>query len=396
MPFAIKLFQIINHRGLDLTIADIVKSYLLGSLNEKGNEKNYNAVKKEWNHSMELIKGLHSNDMSNYLNCYLHYILEATPKIGVASIVEKIIAAKGDEEKLRELSIPERSIKETKGSVSFATGFRKFVKNYSDVYYIENKYIYALTLLPWDTVWVPILSETAELRCDAEKKNNLYAKLLSYFYINYIANRTYNQIKQTCLTILKAIKEQKNIEEIIKTIDDEITDKLLDDFKKSILDDDVFNKKWIRNTLILIEYFSSDSKDRMVLDKDTHVEHILPVKWKTNKKGEWKHITDQVSKDYLYSLGNLTLLYCKKNVIATNDGFSTKISIYDGTHEKIKKEGPSKYKITQQIVEDYNKGIKTWDKDTIENRKDYLLGRLLDVFDIDKERFEKLGVISNK
>lgn len=395
LPFAIKLFQIINDRGLDLTTADIVKSYLLGSLNDKKQEESYNEVKKTWDDSMKQIANLHSNDMSNYLNCYIHYLIESTPKIGVSSIVEKIIASQGEKKKLEDLSITNPdSQAEASSPVEFAEGLNNFIRRYKDVYLLTNKHLYSLVLLPWDTVWVPILSASASLSCSIKEKERLYKSLVKYFYINYVADKTYNQIKQTCLTILKQIKNQEAIEKIIETIEKEITDKLLIDFKNNILDSDVFNKKWIRNVLIYIEYFVKDAKERIIVDKDIHVEHILPVKWYTNEKNEWGHITKEVADKYLYSLGNLTLLNYKKNILAQNEGYETKIKIYKGEHEKIKEK--TGYAITQKIIENYDASTKTWDESAIGKRRDYLLEKLLDVFDIDKERFGKLGVISNK
>lgn len=61
-----------------------------------------------------------------------------------------------------------------------------------------------------------------------------------------------------------------------------------------------------------------------------HIEHILPKK---PREGTWNHITEDEHEEFLWRLGNLTLLGQEYNRKATNRDFIEKKKIY--TNSKI-------------------------------------------------------------
>ena len=124
----------------------------------------------------------------------------------------------------------------------------------------------------------------------------------------------------------------------------------------------------------MIEYNQTDSTMPFIeMDNHLHIEHILPKKWE--EYPEWKkYITPEIAKDYLHSIGNLTLLSGKKNIEASNNPFDTKISIYEGKGKH--KDNDNKitsFSITQRIYNDYKRGEVKWDEKAMKDRQDWFL-----------------------
>lgn len=94
------------------------------------------------------------------------------------------------------------------------------------------------------------------------------------------------------------------------------------------------------------------------------------------------------SEKVLNTGANLTLLSGKKNIDAKNYGFDTKIGAYDGTgyHDKNDRRVTS-FKITQDIVNDYNSGIynKEWNNDSIKMRWNWFISETSAILNIDLE-----------
>ena len=83
--FAIKIFQVLNDRGMDLTAPDLLKSYLIGNLNTKykdekdllnNNEKRFMA---DWQSMEESIKDSDIN-LNDLFTMYEYYLLASNTK----------------------------------------------------------------------------------------------------------------------------------------------------------------------------------------------------------------------------------------------------------------------------------------------------------------------------
>lgn len=123
--------------------------------------------------------------------------------------------------------------------------------------------------------------------------------------------------------------------------------------------------------LFLIEISRrTKNSDEDALTYTYTLEHIMPKKWQENwsvpenyAEKRQKHIDD---------LGNLTLLRNSLNCAVKNSDFKTKIEGIPGTKRQKPKEG---YKgnvslnITEEIVRQYDNGMKDWNEDRIEERR---------------------------
>ncbi|WP_143425805.1 GmrSD restriction endonuclease domain-containing protein, partial [Gilliamella sp. wkB171] len=85
-------------------------------------------------------------------------------------------------------------------------------------------------------------------------------------------------------------------------------DKIIEYAKAQLTSNIVDKEAWIKPILILIEYDLTDQSNPIFisLNRDLHLEHILPKKYKNFK--EWDHITDEIKNKWLHSIANLTLL----------------------------------------------------------------------------------------
>lgn len=365
--FAIKLFQVLNDRGLDLSPADIIKGYLLSSLNEKDNKHNYDTFMADWRLCEEWTKELDANltDMFTY---YEYYLLASNPK---KSLVE-------------ELKVQFKN----KASNTILRDFKNFVDNYRKLYNSGEKVISSFWYLPWDTYWATALITVEQAKY--QDKEELQRLMLRFFYLYYISGKTLNSIKQTCFNLITSIKKNEPINKIkcdltAKLKADDIQSKVLENLKG-----EVYYEGWIKPLLILVEYWQTDSDEVAFIDPDPksiNIEHIYPQNAKT--RSEWDTMFKNGEK-YLNTLGNLALLSGAKNRYAQNFIFDEKINIYQG-FDKYGNKASGKngkitvYRSTQQIVDDYKAGTynNKWNEKAVQARHNSLCEQIGSLLGID-------------
>lgn len=83
--FAIKLFQVLNDRGMDLTSADLIKSFLLGKVYDSYKDDSDTCKRKEeqfisdWREIEQSVKNCDIN-LNDLFTIYLYYLLGSNPK----------------------------------------------------------------------------------------------------------------------------------------------------------------------------------------------------------------------------------------------------------------------------------------------------------------------------
>ncbi len=109
--------------------------------------------------------------------------------------------------------------------------------------------------------------------------------LVKFYYQDWVAGKTRTTRSQTCCNIINALKEKKNIDDIISIVKKYLDkNKITQNFREKLKDDHLYEKhkkasknSWLRPILILVEYFMSDDLRPKRIEKDNfHVEHILP------------------------------------------------------------------------------------------------------------------------
>jgi uncharacterized protein with ParB-like and HNH nuclease domain len=368
--FAIKLFQVLNDRGMDLTAADLIKSFLLEKLYSKHkDDPDTSKIKEEqfisdWREMEQTIKfcDIALNDL---FIIYEYYFLGQNPK---KSLYDELQDAFKDGD-----------------SNEIICDIKNFTnKYYEELYEAEDKVIYSFWYIRWSMYWKSIL--LTALHSKYSEYDELKKQLQRFYYLYWIAGKTLSQIKQTSFNLIKWIKEKKKISEISEELNKKLASDNIEFLVKSILtSEQISSESWCKPLLLLMEYNSTDSEKPsfIELDKNLHLEHVLPVKYEKFK--EWNHITKEIAAIWLNSAGNLTLLGGAKNIEASNNPFKLKMEVYKGKGKYDEKnEKITSFSITQRIVNDFESNIynKEWNENSmIERWKWFFLeaGELLNV-----------------
>ncbi|MFS4481572.1 DUF262 domain-containing protein [Hyunsoonleella sp. 2307UL5-6] len=369
--FAIKLFQVLNDRGMDLSAADLIKSFLLEKLYKKYKEDPDNSKLKEerfiadWREMEQTVKKCDIN-MNDLFIIYEYYLLAANPKKSLYDELQDIFEDKDPNEVIEDI--------------------KAFVNTYlSEILEQEDKILYSFRYIRWSMYW-KCIAMTA-IHSNYSHKIEVMSQLRRFYYLYWIGGKTLSQIKQTSFNIIKWIKEKKSITFIKEELDKKLdTDKILDLVVRNLTSERIATEPWIKPLLLMMEYnVTDDSKLSFIpLSKDVHLEHILPVKFE--KFEEWNHFTTEDAYQWLNSAGNLTLLGGSKNIEASNNPFNIKMGVYKGKGKyESKNDKITAFLITQSIVQDYEKETynKKWNIDAIHNRWKWFFTETEELLDID-------------
>lgn len=369
--FAIKLFQVLNATGLDLTNSDLIKSFLLNQIQKDYpddlQKKTKDQFLKDWI-ACEQIAIDTEESINSLFTYYEYYLLEANPKKSLYQELEKQF--KGED------------------SIKVITDFKKFCTHYkNDIYNSEDTLMYSFHYLRWTTYWKTlILTAYHENYASIEEFKKV---LRDFYYVHWIAGYTMSKVKQTSFNIIKWLKEQKPINEIKHELNKISDDNSILSKVSLALSGDVYHDRWIKPLLFIIDNSLEDSpKFHKVNNKNIHVEHILPQSFRTVYG--WKHIIegDTDGDSLVHKLGNLTLLSGKKNIEATNSAFSDKIDVYDrkGRYD-IEENTVTSFNLSQMIIDDYrtNKYNKQWTMQAMEDRMHFYINRVNSLFNLSIE-----------
>ncbi len=365
---AIKLFQVINTRGLDLTHSDLTKSFLLERItNDRSIEPhdiiiNENRFQSDWNTIVEHIKYPENNiQMDDLLSMYQYYSQAKEHGKTLYTKLEKFFKYQFNPEnndRLDRPQTPNDAIAE--------------IRNFSE-YYLDlcnenkNKEIFSLRYTPWSMLWKSILLTAMYTRY--EHIDELRKELRKFYYIHWIAGKNLSHVKSPSFKIIRQIKKNVSIKDMFEDAYEgaKYDEKdLINEVSKKLQAYDIASERWCKQLLLLIEYATKeeDSQYYIKLDNSIHLEHVMPIK----SNDGWEHITDEAKDKYLNSAGNLTLLKGKKNSAASNKPFREKMEIYEGNEDtKI-----TSFNISRDILDAYRNGQK-WDETAMKNRKEWFV-----------------------
>lgn len=376
--FAIKLFQVLNDRGMDLTAADLIKSFLLEKLYSKyKDDPDTSKIKEErfiadWREMEQTIKTCDIN-LNDLFIIYEYFTLGQNPKKSLYDELQDAFSTLDPNEVIADI--------------------KKFANTYyKSIYESRSSVIYSFWYIRWNMYWKSIL--LTALHTDYTEFEDLTKGLRRFYYLYWIAGKTLSQIKQTSFNLIKWIKEKRTMEEINQELQDKLEkDNIVSLALYSLQSEQIATEMWCKPLLLMMEYNATDdSKNAFIdLNHDLHLEHILPVKYE--KFPEWSHISKDISAKWLNSAGNITLLSGAKNIEASNNPFSIKMDVYRGKGKyDTKDEKITAFAITQQIVNDYNtkKFNQQWNLESLIERWKWFFNEVGQLLSIDtKEMIEK-------
>ncbi|GAA9995326.1 DUF262 domain-containing protein [Helicobacter pylori] len=359
---ALRIFNVLNARGLALSATDIFKGELLKKL---AKEKDQEEFVFRWN---ALSQKCSDNDLKieTLFSWYLTYLNPVTSR----------------EKMEKRLVTWFKNLNKT--PLEYLKGVEDFYNAYCEVLEMQDRHAHLLSYLK-DNYWRAILCTSILHNYSQSEIETLKELLVKFYYQDWVAGKTRSTRSQTCCNIIKALKEKKNIDDIISIVKEYLDEKnITQDFKRNLQDSNLYTKfyfagksgkknSWLRPILILVEYFMSDDHEpKRIQTNDFHVEHILPQK--PTLSSQWaKDFSEEERECYTHSLANLTLLGGKKNTKASNLDFKDKKKIYMGEEISLSKKETFRvmtcYKMSIDIAHHYTE----WTPKSLEKREKDLM-----------------------
>ncbi|WQW80734.1 DUF262 domain-containing protein [Helicobacter pylori] len=359
---ALRIFNVLNARGLALNATDIFKGELLKKLTE---EKEQEELATRWENLRQecLDNGF---TMETLFSQYLAYLNPVTS----GEKMDKRLNTQFD--------------KLQKSPLEYLDGVKDFYDAYVEVLKMPDRYAHLLSYVPTDS-WRAILCASLLHRYSESEIEALKELLVKFYYQDWVAGGKQSTREQTCCNIINALKEKRrSVEDIASVVKNHLnTNKITQRFRENLKDDHLYEKhkrssktSWLKPILILVEYsMSDDPRPKCIEKNDFHVEHILPQN--PDLSSQWvKDFSEEKRELYTHSLANLTLLGGTKNTQASNKDFKDKKKIYMGEEIKLNKKKPFKvmtcYKMTIDIAHHYAE----WTPKSLEKRKEELIKRI--------------------
>lgn len=264
---ALRIFNVLNARGLPLNATDIFKGELLKELAKEEDQKK---LVSRWN---ALSQKCSDNDltMETLFSWYLTYLESKTSK-----------------EKMQKRLVTWFNIL-NKTPLEYLKGVEDFYKAYCEILEMQDRHAHLLSYKDDDYLHVILCASILHHYSDQDIEA-LKELLVKFYYQDWVAGQTKSTRSQTCCNIIIALKEKKSVRDIASIV----VKKYLDDknitqhFKENLQDNNLYTKfyfagksvkknSWLKPVLILVEYFVSDDPRPKRIEKGNfHVEHILP------------------------------------------------------------------------------------------------------------------------
>ncbi|GAA8666260.1 DUF262 domain-containing protein [Helicobacter pylori] len=370
ISMALRIFSVLNARGLPLHAIDVFKAELLKKLaKEKDQEEfvsRWNALRQKCLDNESKFPKRKENkrekDAAEILfSWYLTYLNPVT-------------SGKNMEERLAD-----QFERLNKPPLEYLKGVEDFYNAYCEVLEMQDRHAHLLSYLASD-FWCIILCTSILHHYSDQDIEALKELLVKFYYQNWVAEQKEPK-KQTSCNIINALKEKKSVEDIASIVKNHLNiNKITQRFRENLKDDHLYEKhkkasknSWLRPILILVEYsMSDDPRPKRIEKNDFHVEHILPQK--PTLSSQWaKDFSEEEREHYTHSLANLTLLKGAKNTKASNLDFKDKKKIYMGEEIRLSKKKTFRvmtcYKMTIDIAHHYTE----WTPKSLEKREKDLM-----------------------
>ncbi|MCQ2833295.1 DUF262 domain-containing protein [Helicobacter pylori] len=376
VSMALRIFSVLNARGLPLHAIDVFKVELLKKL---ANKKDQEEFVSRWSALHQKCSGNESkfpkrkenkrekNATETLFSWYLTYLNPVT-------------SGKSMEERLAD-----QFERLNKPPLEYLKGVEDFYNAYGEVLEMQDRHAYLLSYKDDDYLHVMLCTSILHHYSDQDIEA-LKELLVKFYYQDWVAGQTKSTRSQTCCNIIIALKEKKSIENITSIVKKYLDDKnITQRFKENLKDSNLYTKfyytgktakknSWVKPILILVNYFMSDNANPayIQMDDDLHVEHILPEN--PGSSSQWvKDFSEEERELYTHSLANLTLLGGTKNAQASNLDFKEKKEIYMGNAVKLGKDKKvmTCYKMTIDVAQ-----YTEWTPTSLEKRKEELIQKI--------------------
>ncbi len=370
ISMALRIFSVLNARGLPLHAIDVFKVELLKKLAKEKDQEDFvyrwNALRQKClDNESKFLKRKENKREKNAAEILFSWYL---------TYLHPVTSGKNMEERLAD-----QFERLNKPPLEYLKGIENFYNAYGEMLEMQDRHAHLLSYLASD-FWRVILCTSILHHYSDQDIEALKELLVKFYYQNWVAEQKEPK-KQTNCNIIKALKEKKSVEDIASIVKKYLDEnKITQNFREKLKDDHLYEKhkknsksSWLRPILILVEYFMSDDpKPKHIQTNDFHVEHILPQK--PTLSSQWaKDFSEEERERYTHSLANLTLLGGTKNTKASNLDFKDKKKIYMGEEIRLNKKKPFRVMTCYDTTKDIAYNYTEWTPKSLENRKEELI-----------------------
>ena len=374
---AYRVFETINHKGLNLDENDLVKNYLLEHIDiDHTIDESQDVIDadKKWGDIGSLLEQLKLKE-DFFLRTHLTAFYERTPK---EKIYERVMGIVGD--KIR----AESFLDELQESANYLSKIKKptLTEWHDDTEVVDN--LQGLDAIASGAFYPVLLAAAKDRFSFAEMKKLIEIVTKLHFRAKTICGVSFTEIESLVVKMCTKLRSGTySIPEIIQEVTGWSKYPSDDEFKLKFMQREAKTSKVAKYVLKEIEFKMLGGRSiagRILLDVE--IEHIMPksiedTEWFTMIKSKTENGTAPEINDYhqrnLHRLGNLTLLAKVPNAIIQNDSFSKKLNGsggYTGYRDDL-------HRITKGL-RDYPE----WDEDQISIRQTVFLTHALHIWNL--------------
>ncbi|MEG4998329.1 DUF262 domain-containing protein [Microcoleus sp. B4-D4] len=367
------IFESLNAKGKPLTQADLVRNYIAMMLPTSQQE---NAFTKYWEKIEELLQEKRKVGKSGMgeLTAFLrHYLAMQTRNLCAESHIYarfRDYCKKLDDQEF---------VLEIANLLKFAEYYNKLLRPETEVNQDIQTALIRLNTFDLSTAYPFLLmlyDEYKSQNIDLEEFIESLTLLENYLVRRYICGKQTNYLNKMFPSIWKDVEAMKNEDEEI-TLPEALQKVLIakqypndNDVRQSINSRQLYEKNNQKIYLVIDtinRHLSKGTGGFTVLDQNPTIEHILPQTlsedWKSDLGGEFQ----QIYRDYLHTLGNLTLVTSEWNAQLSNSSFL------------VKKQKLAEHAL--RINNDYfSQSINRWDEKAILERANFLSIKLIEIW----------------
>ena len=366
-----EIFESLNAKNKPLTQADLVRNYIAMKLPEK---RQADVFEKYWSKIENLLQDKRNVGRSNLgeLTAFLRHYL--TMRNGVLCN-ERHVYERFRDRIENETSTANEFEQEIGTLKKFAEYYDRLLRpDHEPDAGIKNK-LRKLNILEISTAY-PFLLLVYESYDNKNISRTEFEEILdileNYIVRRYLTSEPTNYLNKMFPTLWREINPSKIIESLKKVL---ITKKYPSDInvRREVLTEQIYDKRSQAKIVLVLEtinrYLSvkNHTGGYTVLDKPPTIEHIMPQtlseEWKIHLGKAW----EQTYKDYLDTLGNLTLVTQEWNSELSNSIFQNKKSRLEGHALKLN----SEY---------FDRKISKWEDKAIQNRANFLIDMILEIW----------------
>ena len=354
---AFKVFETLNARGVKLSPTDLLKNYLFSVVYKEdvSRESEINSLDRRWG---KIVDNLGSEKFPDFLRTHWNSRHKFTRLTNLfKTIRDKIANREAVFKLLRELEEDLETYSALIRPVDgiWNPGQRVFIEEL-DMFNVRQPF--------------PLLLAAKRSLDDEGFTTVLRACSVISFRYNTIAGLNPNEQERVYNEVAKKISA-KTLEQPVEIVREMRSIYPSDEQFKNAFSEKRLKTTSLRNNRIaryilfkIEKHLSGDDYDNTSIKYS--LEHVLPE----NPEDSWEHLTDDEIDQYVYRLGNFTILESSVNHLIGNKSFQEKRAAL----------ASSDFKITKQITDNYS----DWTPDNIAKRQRWMASQATSIWRIDQ------------